>query len=94
MEKPSPLTPREKVAEIQEKGFCVLRAHLGQSVIQSCREAFWPILLDYVQRNRDKPNRGENRHFLAMPFEPVVLHQSFSSTPDFLASPTARWMIG
>lgn len=77
MEKPSPLTPREKVAEIQEKGFCVLRAHLGQSVIQSCREAFWPILLDYVQRNRDKPNRGENRHFLAMPFEPPCFAPEF-----------------
>src|ERR1035438_7578995 len=37
--------------------------------MQSCREAFWPILLDYLERNRDQPNRGRQRHFLAMPFE-------------------------
>jgi hypothetical protein len=76
MEKPAPST-LDKVAEVQEKGFCVLRAHLGQSAIQSCRDAFWPILLDYVERNHDKPNRGENRHFLAMPFEPPCFAPQF-----------------
>jgi hypothetical protein len=77
MEELSPLTLREKVAEIQGNGFCVLRPHFVQSVIQSCREAFWPILLDYVGRNHEKPNRGENRHFLAMPFEPPCFAPEF-----------------
>jgi Phytanoyl-CoA dioxygenase (PhyH) len=77
MDQPLPLTVGEKIAELQEKGFCVLKAHFAQSLIQSCREAFWPILLDYVQRNQDKPNRGENRHFLAMPFEPPCFAPEF-----------------
>jgi Phytanoyl-CoA dioxygenase (PhyH) len=68
---------RDKTAELQDQGFCVLKAHFATSVIQSCREAFWPILLDYLERNRDKPNRGEHRHFLAMPFEPPCFAPEF-----------------
>lgn len=67
----------DKIAELQEKGFCVLKAHFAKSAIQSCREAFRPILLDYLERNRDKPNRGEHRHFLAMPFEPPCFAPAF-----------------
>jgi hypothetical protein len=57
----------DKITELQDKGFCVLKAHFAKSLMQNCREAFWPILLDYLDRNRDKPNRGEHRHFLPMP---------------------------
>jgi len=60
---------REAIRELEDQGFCVLRAHLAKPPIQHCREAFWPVLLDYVEKNRDKPNRGEHRHFLPMPFE-------------------------
>jgi ectoine hydroxylase-related dioxygenase (phytanoyl-CoA dioxygenase family) len=67
----------DKISELQDRGFCILKAHFAKSVIESCREAFWPILLDYVQRNHDKPNRGENRHFLAMPFEPPCFAPEF-----------------
>ena len=62
------MSVEDKIAELQDKGFCVLKAHFAKSLIQSCREGFRPILLDYLERNRDKPNRGEHRHFLAMPF--------------------------
>jgi hypothetical protein len=58
----------DKIAELQDKGFCILKAHFAKSLIQHCRAAFWPTLLDYLERNQDKPNRGERRHFLAMPF--------------------------
>ena len=65
------------VAELQDQGFCVLKAHFAKAAIQSCREAFWPILLDYIERNRDTPNRGEHRHFLAMPFDPPCFAPEF-----------------
>ena len=62
------MSVENKIAELQVKGFCVLKAHFAKSLIQSCRVAFWPILLDYLERNQDKPDRGEHRHFLPMPF--------------------------
>jgi len=67
----------DKIAELQDKGFCVLKAHFAKSLMQSCREAFWPILLDYLEKNRDKPNRGDHRHFLAMPFTPPCFAPGF-----------------
>jgi ectoine hydroxylase-related dioxygenase (phytanoyl-CoA dioxygenase family) len=53
--------------------------------MQSCREAFWPILLDYLQKNRDKPNRGEHRHFLPMPFTPPCFAPEFFFDAGILA---------
>lgn len=57
------------VAEIRDKGFCILKAHYARPLLHACREAFWPILLDYINTHRDAPNRGSNRYFLPMPFE-------------------------
>lgn len=68
---------KDKITELQDKGFCILKGHFSRSSIQSCREAFWPILIDYIKTNHDKPNRGENRHFLAMPFEPPCFAPEF-----------------
>ena len=67
----------DKIAELQDKGFYVLKAHLAKSLVEACRQGFWPILLDYVKRHRDKPNRGPHRHFLAMPFEPPCFAPEF-----------------
>ena len=67
----------DKIAELQDKGFCVLKAHFARSPVQRCREAFWPVLLDYLEKNRDSPNRGEHRHFLAMPFDPPCFAPEF-----------------
>jgi ectoine hydroxylase-related dioxygenase (phytanoyl-CoA dioxygenase family) len=67
----------DKVAEIQDRGFCVLKEHFSESLIRSCREAFWPALSDYLEENRDRPNRGPHRHFLRMPFSPPCF------APDF-----------
>ncbi|MGC2660949.1 MAG: phytanoyl-CoA dioxygenase family protein [Bryobacteraceae bacterium] len=58
----------DKIAELREKGFCVLRGHFRASAIEACREAFWPVLLDYLESHEDEPNRGPQRHFLPMPF--------------------------
>jgi hypothetical protein len=71
------LSVEDKIAELRDKGFCVLKAHFAKSLIQSCREAFWPILLDYLGKKRDTPNRGDHRHFLAMPFAPPCFAPEF-----------------
>lgn len=65
------MTPvAEKLAELEERGFCVLKSHFDTAALDQCRQAFWPVLLAYLERNRERPNRGDQRHFLPMPFDP------------------------
>lgn len=61
---------QDKITEIQDQGYCVLSEHLERPLIDACRDAFWPVLLAYLQNRRHEPNRGPHRHFLPMPFEP------------------------
>ena len=57
---------RDKLTELSEMGFCVLRGHFPALLIDACRVAFWPILLHHL--NGQEPNRGPHRHFVPMPF--------------------------
>lgn len=68
---------RDKMAELQERGFCILRAHLPTPLINACREAFWPGLLKYLNGHAEEPNRGPHRHFLPMPFQPGIFALEF-----------------
>ena len=63
------MTTAERVLEIRNDGYCVLRAHLPKHTVNACREAFWPVLLKYLQDHGHEPNRGPYRHFLPMPFD-------------------------
>lgn len=65
----------DHLAELKENGFCVLKACLGPDLIERCREAFWPTLAHYIQRN--EPNRGPHRYCLPMPFEPPCFSSQF-----------------
>ena len=67
----------EKIGELQKTGFCVLKAHFDRALVHSCRQAFWPILLDYLEQHRNQANRGEHRHFIAMPFDPPCFAPEF-----------------
>ncbi len=60
---------KELILELREKGFCVLKGHLEQSLIRTCKARFWPTLLAYINANRLAPNRGPHRHFLPVPFD-------------------------
>jgi hypothetical protein len=66
-----------KIAELQDRGFCVLRAHFSKPLVDACRETFWPALMDYLNTHIGSPNRGPNRHFLPMPFEPPCFAPEF-----------------
>jgi hypothetical protein len=74
----------EKILELQERGYCVLRAHLPAGAIDACREAFWPALLSYLRSHGHEPNRGPYRHFLPMPFEPPCFAREFFFDPEIL----------
>lgn len=71
--------------ELQDKGFCVLKAHFARSLIHECREAFWPTLIDRLQKHADQPNRGPHRHFVPMPFDPPCFAPEFFFDPAILA---------
>ncbi len=55
----------------------MLRARLPLHLIHSCRDAFWPILTEYLGIYHAQPNRGPNRHFLPMPFDKPCFRPEF-----------------
>jgi ectoine hydroxylase-related dioxygenase (phytanoyl-CoA dioxygenase family) len=60
----------EKLAELGERGFCVLAARIDGARLEACCAALWPVLRRYLEEKGHEPNRGPGRHFLPMPFEP------------------------
>ncbi len=80
-----PAAIQEKILELQDKGYCVLRAHLARSLIDACRDAFWPVLLAYIEMHGHEPNRGPHRHFLPMPFEPPCFVPDFFFDTEILS---------
>lgn len=75
---------QDKIIEIQDKGYCVLREHFAQPLIDACKDAFWPILLAYLKAHGHEPNRGPHRHFLPMPFEPPCFAPEFFFDDEIL----------
>jgi ectoine hydroxylase-related dioxygenase (phytanoyl-CoA dioxygenase family) len=73
----------EKIHEVRERGFCILRNHFVQPLVDACRQAFWPRLLAYLNSGHE-PNRGPHRHFIAMPFEPPIFAPQFFFDDDIL----------
>jgi len=73
----------EKIAEFREHGFCILRNQFAPTLIEACRQAFWPRMLAYLNGGPES-NRGPHRHFIAMPFEPPVFTQQFFFDDDVL----------
>jgi hypothetical protein len=73
-----------KIEEFHEQGYCILKEHFAQSLIEDCRIAFLPSLDAYLIRNQQSPNRGENRHFLPMSFEPPCFASEFFFDSEIL----------
>jgi ectoine hydroxylase-related dioxygenase (phytanoyl-CoA dioxygenase family) len=78
------MSTQEKISELQDQGFCVLKAHFPTSLIQTCHDGLWPRLMHYIEGHHDHPNRGPHRHFLAMPFEPPCFTPEFFFDPEIL----------
>jgi hypothetical protein len=75
---------KDKAAELQLNGFCVLRSIFPSSLIDASREAFQPTLVAYLAANVTNPNRGPHRHFLPVPFQPFSLFSQFFFNPIVL----------
>lgn len=75
----------DSIREIQDRGYCVLSAHLPQGLVNDCRDAFWPVLLAHLRAHGHEPNRGPDRHFLPMPFEPPCYAPEFFFDPDIVS---------
>ena len=75
------------INEIKEQGYCVLRNHFPSSLIIACREAFWPVLTEYIEKNKENSNRGAHRHFIPMPFHPPCF------APDFFFNKTILHIV-
>jgi hypothetical protein len=69
--------------ELRGNGYCVLPRRLESSAIEACRDAFWPILLDYIGTH--EANRGPNRHYLPMPFERPYFDNRFFFDEEVLS---------
>jgi hypothetical protein len=74
---------REKISEVREQGFCILRNHFAPFLVEACRRAFWPRLLTHLNKG-SAPNRGPHRYFFAMPFEPPIFTPQFFFDDDVL----------
>ena len=70
--------------ELRERGYCVLKNHFPRPLIDGSREAFWPVLSEYLKTNRETPNRGPHRHFLPVPFTPPCFAPEFFFDRDVL----------
>jgi len=60
----------QAIAALQDRGFCILPSRFSRRIIESVREGFRPVLLDYLDKNTDRPNRGPHRYCLPLPFHP------------------------
>jgi ectoine hydroxylase-related dioxygenase (phytanoyl-CoA dioxygenase family) len=76
---------RNQIAELEDRGYCILKACFSEIALRTCREAFWPTLLTYLEKNCNEPNRGPNRHFLPMPFDPPCFAPEFFFDTEVLA---------
>jgi ectoine hydroxylase-related dioxygenase (phytanoyl-CoA dioxygenase family) len=66
-----------KKAELQTQGYCILKGHFATSLMDNCRLAFLPEFQKYLENGSHRPNRGSNRHYLPMPFEPPCFTAEF-----------------
>ena len=79
------MTPKDKIIELQDNGFCVLKSHFPSELVGACRAAFCPILLDFLKSHCEEPNRGPHRHFLPMPFQPPCFAPEFFCDAEVLS---------
>jgi hypothetical protein len=79
------MTHLQQLAALRQDGFCILLNHFPPAAIEAARDAFWPTLHAYLEIHAAEPNRGPNRHFLPMPFDPPCFNPAFFFDPAILA---------
>ncbi len=73
------------VADFERDGFVILRGHYDRERLQAWREAFQPLLDAHLAREAAQSNRGNNRHYVTLPFAAPFDDPHFFADPDLLA---------
>jgi hypothetical protein len=76
---------QDKLIDLRKNGYCVLKQRFASPLIATSREAFWPALLQYLDVHGNEPNRGSNRHYVPMPFEPPCFEPEYFFDADVLS---------
>ena len=71
--------------EVKRDGFCVLREHLPKKKLIEWREAFAPLLAEYIKNLGQTENRGANRYYVTLPFENLFADEEVFADADVLA---------
>jgi ectoine hydroxylase-related dioxygenase (phytanoyl-CoA dioxygenase family) len=66
-------------------GFCVLREHYPVATLNSWREAFAPLLKAHLAREGHLQNRGAERYYVTLPFQPPFSEPLIYEDEDVLA---------
>jgi ectoine hydroxylase-related dioxygenase (phytanoyl-CoA dioxygenase family) len=65
---PDSITHEALAAEFQREGFVVLRQLFDTGKLREWSARFAPLLAQHIERERDHPNRGNNRYYVTLPF--------------------------
>jgi ectoine hydroxylase-related dioxygenase (phytanoyl-CoA dioxygenase family) len=68
----------------ERDGLVILRNHFPQDVLRQWQSAFGPLLADRIARQATAV-RGENRHYITLPFMGVFADERIFCDPDVLA---------
>jgi len=69
------MATKEKILEIQDRAFVILKAHFAQPLIDACRDAFWQFS-SVSQAQGDESNRAPIAIF-SPALEPPCFAQTF-----------------
>jgi ectoine hydroxylase-related dioxygenase (phytanoyl-CoA dioxygenase family) len=73
----------EHAATFERDGMVILRRHFPKSTLLAWRDAFAPLLDERIA-SKATAVRGENRHYITLPFTGVFADQSIFCDPDVL----------
>lgn len=73
----------EYAAQFERDGLVVLKNHFPVATLESWREAFAPLLAERIASNATAV-RGENRHYITLPFSGVFADERIFCDPDVL----------
>jgi ectoine hydroxylase-related dioxygenase (phytanoyl-CoA dioxygenase family) len=70
----------------------MLRRHFAAATLEAWRTAFTPLLEKHVEAEADTANRGAQRFYVTLPFEPPFDDAAIYADPDILA--LCRLLVG
>lgn len=72
-------------AAFNRDGMVILRNHFAPETLRAWRAAFAPLLAAHIEREKDSPNRGAQRHYVTLPFAGVFADPGIFEDDDVIA---------